>query len=49
MQSREYFEDEFFLEATSNKGKGWCKNLKGFIPLRQFVENNIELKETKYE
>lgn len=26
-----------------NKSKGYCKNLKGFIPLRQFVEDNIKI------
>ena len=26
-----------------NKCKGYCKNVKGFIPLRQFVEDNIKI------
>lgn len=41
------FDDEFFLEAKSNKEKGWNKNIKGFLSLRQYVEDGFELSKFK--
>lgn len=41
------FDDEFFLEAKSNKEKGWNKNIKGFLSLRQYVEDGVELSKLK--
>ena len=41
------YDDEFFLEAKSNKEKGWNKNIKGFLSLRQYVEDGVELSKFK--
>ena len=30
-------------DAPNNSIYGWCNNLKGFIPYRYFIDNNIEL------
>lgn len=35
------FEDETFLEMSSNEVKGWNKNLKGFLSYRQNIENEL--------
>jgi hypothetical protein len=37
------FDNEFFLEARSNKEKGWNKNIRGFVSLRQYVEDGTEI------
>ena len=40
------FDSETFLEA-SEEAKGFSKNLRGFIPLRQYVEDGVELSKFK--
>ena len=37
-----YHTEEYFNMATKDV-KGWCNNLKGFIPYRYFIDNSIEL------
>lgn len=37
------FDNETFIELPTDK-KGWNKNLKGFISLRQYIENGEEMK-----
>lgn len=37
------FDNETFIELPTDK-KGWNKNLKGFISLRQYMENGEEIK-----
>ncbi len=32
-----------YLKADSEKSKGWCRNYKGFIQYREFVENNLTI------
>lgn len=36
-------ENGYFFEAPEET-KGFCKNLRGFISLRQYVEDDVELK-----
>lgn len=40
------FDSETFLEAPE-EAKGFCKNIRGFIPLRQYVEDGVELSKFK--
>lgn len=40
------FDSETFLEAPE-EAKGFSKNLRGFIPLRQYVEDGVELSKFK--
>lgn len=40
------FDSETFLEAPE-EAKGFSKNLRGFIPLRQYVEAGVELSKFK--
>lgn len=35
--------EELNILEVPNESQGYCKNLKGFIPLRQFVEDNIKI------
>jgi len=37
-------ENGYFFEAPEET-KGFCKNLRGFISLRQYIEDNIDLKD----
>ena len=39
------FNGETFIEIPSKDKRGWNKNLKGFISLRQYVEDGVELKD----
>lgn len=38
------FDNETFIELPTGDKKGWNKNLKGFISLRQYIENGEEMK-----
>ena len=40
------FDRETFLEAPEET-KGFCKNIRGFIPLRQYIEEGVELSKFK--
>lgn len=40
------FDSETFLEAPE-EAKGFCKNIRGYIPLRQYVEDGVELSNFK--
>ena len=33
-------EESFLIDEPKHKEKGWCRNFRGFIPLRHLVENN---------
>lgn len=35
--------EELNILEVPNESQGYCKNLNGFIPLRQFVEDNIKI------
>lgn len=35
--------EELNILEVPNESQGYCKNLKGFIPLRQFVEDDIKI------
>lgn len=38
------FDNETYLEAPSDTEKGWNKHLKGFISLRQYIEDEEDIK-----
>ena len=38
------FDNETYLEAPSDTEKGWNKHLKGFISLRQYIEDGEDIK-----
>ena len=38
-------ERDYYVVAIPQETQGYCKNLRGFISLRQYVEDNVELKD----
>ena len=39
----EGYDENYLIGSSNDEDCGWCNNFKGFIPLRYFIDNKIEL------